>query len=194
MNGEDLNLWPDDKLLALIKKDDLAAFEIIYNKYWSKLYLSAYNILRDKHESEDVVQEILVNLWAKRATLNIMSLNAYLYSSIRYKIFKIIKSGKVMSEFFEEVEKLNIENEAESLMLEKDIARLLDQKVAQLPEKCRKIFILSRKEHLSTKEIAERLGVSPKTVENQITIAIKKLRPIAGELIYCIILTLGVKF
>jgi len=183
MNSVEVQILTDERLIALIRENDLTAFERIYNKYWSKLYLSAYNILRDRQVSEDVTQEVLVNLWLKRASLQLNSLNAYLYTSVRYQVFNVIRSGKVRADLFNHLEELFSNNGGEDLLSEKDINRLLDQGVAELPEKCRQIFIMSRKEHLSTKQIAERLGIAPKTVENQLTVALNRLRKTLGDFV-----------
>jgi RNA polymerase sigma-70 factor (ECF subfamily) len=183
MNSIEVQILTDERLIALIRENDLTAFERIYNKYWSKLYLSAYNILRDRQVSEDVTQEVLVNLWLKRASLQLNSLNAYLYTSVRYQVFNVIRSGKVRADLFNHLEELFSNNGGEDLLSQKDINRLLDQGVAELPEKCRQIFIMSRKEHLSTKQIAERLGIAPKTVENQLTVALGRLRKTLGDFV-----------
>ncbi|SDG18970.1 RNA polymerase sigma-70 factor [Mucilaginibacter sp. P25] len=183
MNSLEIQLMTDEDLIALIRENDLGAFERIYNKYWSKLYLSAYNIIRDRQVAEDVTQEVLVNLWMKRANLKLTSLNAYLYTSVRYQVFNVIRSGKVRADLFNRLEELFSNNGGEELLSEKEINRLLEQGVAELPEKCRQIFIMSRKEHLSTKEIAERLGIAPKTVENQLTVALNRLRKTLGDFV-----------
>ncbi|SCW80140.1 RNA polymerase sigma-70 factor [Mucilaginibacter sp. NFR10] len=183
MNSLEIQLMTDEDLIALIRENDLGAFERIYNKYWSKLYLSAYNIIRDRQVAEDVTQEVLVNLWIKRANLKLTSLNAYLYTSVRYQVFNVIRSGKVRADLFNRLEELFSNNGGEELLSEKEINRLLEQGVAELPEKCRQIFIMSRKEHLSTKEIAERLGIAPKTVENQLTVALNRLRKTLGDFV-----------
>jgi RNA polymerase sigma-70 factor (ECF subfamily) len=183
MNSPEVQLLSDDRLIALIQENDIVAFERIYNKYWSKLYLSAYNILRDRQVSEDITQEVLVNLWMKRANLQLTSLNAYLYTAVRYQVFNIIRSGKVKADLFNRLEELFSKNGGEEILSEKEINRLLEQGIAELPEKCRQIFIMSRREHLSTKEIAERLEISPKTVENQLTIALNRLRKTLGDFV-----------
>jgi RNA polymerase sigma-70 factor (ECF subfamily) len=183
MNSPEVQLLSDDRLIALIQENDIVAFERIYNKYWSKLYLSAYNILRDRQVSEDITQEVLVNLWMKRANLQLTSLNAYLYTAVRYQVFNIIRSGKVRADLFNRLGELFSKNGGEEILSEKEINRLLEQGVAELPEKCRQIFIMSRREHLSTKEIAERLEISPKTVENQLTIALNRLRKTLGDFV-----------
>jgi RNA polymerase sigma-70 factor (family 1) len=183
MNSLEVQLLSDEGLIALIRENDLGAFERIYNKYWSKLYLSAYNIIRDRQIAEDITQEVLVNLWMKRANLQLTSLNAYLYTSVRYQVFNVIRSGKVRTDRFNQLEELFSSNGGEDLLSEKDINRLLEQGITELPEKCRQIFIMSRKQHLSTKEIAERLGIAPKTVENQLTVALNRLRKTLGDFV-----------
>lgn len=176
--------FTDIELLGLIREDDRQAYERIYNKYWSKLYLSAYNILRDRQGSEDIVQEVLVQLWLKRQNHLIESLNAYLYTAIRFQVFKAIRAGKVREGLFEQIEGISVDNEADNRLMESDINRVLEKGIAELPDKCREIFTLSRKEQLSNKEIAERLGISIKTVENQMTIALRRLRSSMGDVLF----------
>lgn len=181
MISGDVELWPDEKLLEMIQADSPAAFEQIYTKYWSKLYLSAYNLLGDRQVAEDAVQEVLVSLWMRRSSLTVESLQAFLYTAVRYQVFKAIRSGRVREEAFSNATRLSVVNEAEGALAESDIDRLLDKGIAELPEKCRQIFLLSRQQHLSTKEIAKWLGITPKTVENQITIALHRLRTTLGD-------------
>ena len=177
-------LWSDDKLLEMLKAGDEFAFECIYNKYWSKLYISAYNLLRDRQACEDLIQEVLVSLWTRRETLSVDNLNAFLYMAVRYKVFKAIKAGLAREDLFDEISHIVIDDKTQDDLAKNDFNRLLDAKIALLPPKCRQIFILSRKQQLSTKEIAERLNLSPKTVENQITIALKKLKSSMGEFLF----------
>jgi RNA polymerase sigma-70 factor (family 1) len=177
-------IFTDDELLELIRQEDRAAFELIYNRYWSKLYISAYKILRDRQSSEDIVQEVLVQLWLKRSTQQIESLNAYLYTAVRFQVFTAIRKNKVRETLFAEIEEMIDFNSAEDNLVVLDITRKLEESIADLPEKCREIFSLSRKEQLSTKEIAARLGISPKTVENQLTIAFRKLKVSMGDVLF----------
>ncbi|KAA5542979.1 RNA polymerase sigma-70 factor [Adhaeribacter rhizoryzae] len=181
MCTDDVQLWPDEKLLVLMQSDDQAAFEQIYNRYWSKLYLSAYNIVRDRQAAEDIVQDVLVSLWMRRNSLVVDSLNSYLYTAVRYQVFKIIRAGQMREAHSYVIENPAVVNVGESALMTADMDRLLEKGVTELPEKCRQIFLLSRKKHLSTKEIANWLGIAPKTVENQITIALNRLRTTLGD-------------
>lgn len=173
MQSRDLSQLTDTELLNLVNGNDRDAFRYIYDRYWSKLYLSAYKILRDRQTSEDITQEILVQLWLKRHSQQIVSLNGYLYTAVRFQVFTAIRKGKVRADLYKEIAEICSYESADNNLMIADINRKLEEGLAALPERCREIFLLSRKEHLSAKQIAERLGISVKTVENQLTIAFK---------------------
>ncbi|GAA4314199.1 RNA polymerase sigma-70 factor [Mucilaginibacter gynuensis] len=168
-------MWPDARLLELIRYDDRSAFEILYNRYASKVFHAAYNLFRDRDVCEDLVQELFIDIWAKRQQLNVDNVHAYLKVAIKNRVLAYIRSQKAMLDVTA-MEQLIEDYTADSETLQHDITRLLEKNVAELPEKCRQIFILSRKEYLSNKEIASRLNISIKTVENQMTIALRYLR------------------
>jgi RNA polymerase sigma-70 factor (ECF subfamily) len=174
-DDKEYQLWPDARLLEHLRLDDRKAFDILYHKYSSKLFYAAYNLFRDKDVCEDLVQELFIDLWTKRNQLNITSLEGYLKVAIRHKVLYYIRSQKASVDI-SVIETLVEKYSADSKVFQNDIAHLLEDGVAQLPEKCREIFTLSRKEYLTNKEIASRLNISIKTVENQITIALRYLR------------------
>lgn len=174
----------DEELLKAIQNDDRSAFESLYHKYWQKLYLSAYHILKDIHAAEDIIQEIFAQLWLKRNQVFIDNLAAYLYTAVRFQVFKAIRNGKARVDLSSQADEFFDKNSIEDTLHEKELDKRLEESIATLPEKCKEIFILSRKEHLSVKEIATRLQISPKTVENQITIALRKLRTQMGDLLF----------
>lgn len=172
---QEYQMWPDAKLLDLLRLDDRKAFEILYKKYSPRLYYAAYNLFRDKDVCEDLVQELFIDLWTKRTDLAITSLEWYLKVAIKNRVLMYIRTQKATLDI-SAIELLAEKYSADSQLLQHDISRVLEDNVAQLPEKCRQIFTLSRKEYLSNKEIATRLGISIKTVENQMTIALRYLR------------------
>lgn len=189
MMTEEITDIADDKiLLDRMKTGDRLAFEMIYSKYWSKLYIYAYNILREKHSCEDIVQEIMTDLWIRRDVLQIESLKAFFLAATRFQVLKVIRSGKVRSDFFTQDHQLPEGYNAEQAIHSKDISSIVDEHISQLPAKCREIFTLSRKEQLSNREIAKKLGIAQKTVENQITIAIRRLRSSLGDVLAFILL------
>lgn len=180
MNTENPESWPDDKLLEQMREDNHMAFERIYDKYASALYYSAYNLFRDRQTCEDLVQELFVDLWMKRNDLKIRTLKSYLYKAIRNRVLMLIRSGKACV-CIDVLEDLAVQYPAEDHLTEKEINRIVDQEMSGLPDRCREVFRLSRKENLSHKEIAARLNISVKTVENQVTIALRRLRSALGD-------------
>ncbi|HEY8959059.1 RNA polymerase sigma-70 factor [Chitinophaga sp.] len=190
MNSTNAGIWTDEQLIELIQKDDQQAFELIYNRYSSKLYFSAWHLLHDTQVCEDLVQELFIHLWIKRHLLKVDTLRSYLYKAMRNKVLMYLRSGKAQLDV-EALQKLAMQQGPDSHLLEKEMYRALDQGMEQLPDKCRQIFYLSRKKQLSNKEISGLLNISMKTVENQITIALKRLRISLEELLTITILLMA---
>lgn len=169
----------DTKLLELLSQSDRQAFDQLYNKYWEELYLTAFLVLRNKEASKDIVQEIFIWLWEKRKSFQIISLKPYLKAAVKFKVANYIRSGKIRKTFFDFALNINfneLSSSSEELLEVKELKELIHQVVTNLPEKCREIFRLSREENLSNQEISQRLKISIKTVENQMTIALHRLR------------------
>ena len=174
----------DQEILTLIGEDDRAAFSELYNRYWQLLYQTAWNVLRDQESCMEVTQEVFVWLWDHRKGLQINSLPSYLKAAVKYKITDILRSNKVREACFINLDELDIANlflEDDPLEL-KELKLVIAQMSAKLPARARLIFELSRNEQLSNREISRKLGISEKTVENQITIALKKLRMAMGSI------------
>jgi len=178
-------LYENEKeLLSSLSKGNEEALKFIYQKYWERLFLSAYNVLKDKEACEDIVQEIFIQLWQKKEQLVIKtSLDAYLVSATRYQVFHLIRKGFKRKELFENLEERFSTEGADASLDVKETQKTIDVVVDNLPEKCKIIYKLSRENHLSYKQIAEQLQISPKTVENQLAIALKRLRNALGSFI-----------
>ena len=151
------------------------AFECIYDRYSAKLFYSAYRLLQHQVLCEDLVQELFIDLWNKKHTLAIRSLRPYLYMAMRNMVLMSLRKerGTLAISAAAEVQS---HNHADGPVNLAEIADMLQEQTARLPEKCRRVFQLSRQGQFSNKEIAEQLNISIKTVENQITIALHRLR------------------
>lgn len=180
MRTEEAAFHSDDALVAMIRQDDAGAFEAVYNKYAAQLFHAAHAILKDREACEDIIQELFTDLWIRRQHLNVHNLKAYLFTATRNNVLMTIRSGKIKIDI-SELEQLVGQSTASDGITEKELQRSIDRNVAQLPQKCRTIFILSREEKLSHKEIASQLNISYKTVENQMTIALKRLKSSLGD-------------
>jgi RNA polymerase sigma-70 factor (family 1) len=176
--------FPDDEkeLLYHLSRGDETALLAIYQLHWNRLFTAAFNVLKDRSACEDILQEIFLQVWLKRESLTIKTtLSAYLYAATRYQVFRVIRKTPVSGHVFDNLEERLTSPAADKDLHFKELSNRIDQIVDTLPEQCRLIFRMSREEHLSHKQIAERLGITPKTVENQIAIALKKLRASLGD-------------
>ncbi len=174
----------DEKLLEFIREgDDRTAFDEIFNRYWERLFMYAAKVIRDEEEAQDIVQEVLVSLWQRRENLSIDSLSSYLYGAIRFKGLAYVRANltrnnylESLGYFFEEGRDL-INEQLDAQELE----TLIRTEIDRLPPRMKEIFILSRIEQLSHKEIAERLNISDQTVKKQINLSLKLFRLILDE-------------
>lgn len=171
---------PDIELLKLLAGDeDVQAFNEIYNRYWHKAYGAAFKRLKVTEVCEEIVQDIFTDLWFRRKELVITtSFPVYLFSAVRYKVINYIHKELLKSSHrkFTALSASELDNSTEERVIAGDLHSRLQLEVTQLPEKCREVFELSRKEHKSNREIAQSLGISEKTVENHITKALRRLR------------------
>ncbi|PRY49881.1 RNA polymerase sigma-70 factor (ECF subfamily) [Arcticibacter pallidicorallinus] len=171
--------FSDSNLLALLKQGDIVAFEELYERYWSKLYSAGYKRLGNREAAEEIVQDIFTSLWIKRSSLVVnSSFENYLYSSVKYMVFASFQkesNRKTYENYVAHVHK-DIDNSTVEAIDWNELTRNVGTEVEKLPEKCRKVYELSRKEFRSNKEIAFSLGISEKTVENHLTRALRTLR------------------
>ncbi|WP_316816114.1 RNA polymerase sigma-70 factor [Pedobacter nyackensis] len=173
----DYKLQSDQQLLDMLRMDNRVAFDEIYTRHWPKLYQSIFNVCRDRETSVDVCQEVFIWLWEHRNAVNVISsIKGYLFAAAKYKFISYIRKGKVKESVFTKIKELPDSYTIEENLEVKELQHIIGQITDRLPEKCREIFKMSRNEQLSNKEIAVRLGLSEKTVENQITIALRRLR------------------
>lgn len=174
-----LNADKDKELIDLLHQGNNDVLSVIYKKYWQMMYLAAYNLVHDKEISEDIVQDIFVNLWNKRDNILIStSLQSYLYTSTIYKVYDFFRKDKKMikvdllEDFNENIQSFT----PETKILHEELIQHIESLIDQLPEKCRVVFKLSREEELTNKEIAVKLNISQRTVEGHITKALSILR------------------
>lgn len=169
--------------LFIVKKmidGDIDSFKYFFDKYYNDLCNFVNIYLHDRSLSEEIVQDIFVYIWGNKEKLKIStSVKAYLYSASKLKSLNYLRDSKNQKRIIDHLGKISAHDTVElndSFADTDEFRNLLDAAIGQLPDKCREIFLLSKKEELSNKEIADQLGISVKTVENQMTIALKKLR------------------
>lgn len=169
----------DAKLATGLNRGDYRAYTAIYERYWEVLWNHAFRILGDEDDAKDVVQDVFTMLWTKRTELHLAGhLSAFLYRSLRNRIFNFIDHSKVRSSYMVSLGKFIDAGEytTDQWVRERELAVLIEERLAELPEKMRKVFEMSRMERLSYREISQRLFISDNTVKKQISKALKILR------------------
>ena len=166
----------DEKLLTLLKKGNALAFDELFNRYWALLFKSADKLLLDEDAAKDVVQEIFVDLWKRRETLQVSNLKAYLLQAVKYQIVEQLRKGKFTERHEERLISLHFSNATEEMVMANELYESLERSLQGLPDRCYEIFLMSRFENLSNREIANRLNISIRTVETQISNALRYLR------------------
>lgn len=169
---------PQDKqLLQKIATGCEDSFNTLYERYWENTYVSAYKRLKDADLAKDIVQEIFTHIWCKRETLQIDNLPAYLHVAVRNRVFKQMAMEKLSHPFFAVLERLpSLQQQTDSNLLAKEFYKTYQALVNSLPAKKQHIYRLRFENDLSTKDIAEQLGLSRKTVQNQLTKAVEFLK------------------
>ncbi|MDR1557829.1 MAG: RNA polymerase sigma-70 factor [Tannerellaceae bacterium] len=154
-------------------------FDKIYVNYFTRLHRFAKEYVMSDEDAENIVQDVFMMLWEKREVLNVqISLTAYLFSLVKNKCIDHLRRKVVAEEYRQELNmKLSsLEDLNRAFSSDEDIERFINDAINKLPKRCREIFIMSRIEGKKYQEIAEELNISVNTVENQMSIALKKLR------------------
>ncbi len=174
-----LDTFSDEELFELVKEGSRDAYEEIYHRFKGVLYAHAYKMLSDREEVRDLIQEVFVALWSKKDSLFIKNISAYLYSSVRNRVIDRMSRQKSKNKYLDSMA-FYVEHYSyqvpDRILYEKELRALIEAEVEALPERMRLIFQMSRKEHLSHKEISEKLGLSETTVRKQVNNALKILR------------------
>ncbi|MCD0489286.1 RNA polymerase sigma-70 factor [Pedobacter sp. MC2016-14] len=179
--------FSDLQLVDLLKSGDRDAFAEIYNRYKFLLHHHAWNKIRNKEETQDLVQEVFSMIWAKRETINIGSnLSGYLYTCINNQFLNSVAHKIVRDKYIDSIVKFSQTAPVitDHRVRENMLQALIDKEIANLPDRMREVFELSRKKHLSNKEIAEIMGTSELTVKKQMGYALKILRKKLGLVLF----------
>lgn len=166
------------EILTKVKDGDPAAFERLYDCYWLKVYNFTKLYITSLSDVSEVVQDVFVKVWESRTTFDeTLNFDGFLFITTRNIIFnysrqKFNETNLKMTALRVFSSSYSIEEELDAA----DLANYIEQLISQLPPQRQKIFRMSREEHLSTRQIAERCAVSEKAIERQITLALKFLK------------------
>lgn len=174
----------DKKIVKRFSEGDADAFDLIYRQYSKKLYQFAKGLVKDQDQAKDLVQEVFINLWEKRESVDLnLNFENYLftisYNSIRKFFRKRAMETKVMYQLLQKSPK-KMEG-IDSTLIYNELLDLANQTIENLPPKRKAVYKLSRQEGMRIKEIARKLNISTRTAENHLARALKYLKTELAE-------------
>jgi RNA polymerase sigma-70 factor (ECF subfamily) len=173
------------ELFDQIKSGDQKALELLFSIYFPRLNDFARNVVKDDVISQDIVQDVFVKIWEKRADIESINLEAFLFRLVRNRCIDYIKHLKVVnnrmheiqiSSKYEELYRIDFIGNEPFVLIEKELKTKIEETIKRLPERCREVFILSRLNGLKNKEIAEKLNINIKNVERHLSRAMQAFR------------------
>lgn len=181
----------DRQLVSLLKNDEVRAFDILFHKYSRKLYRFSFSLLKNEEDSKEIVQEAFLKIWNKRHEIDSgKSFKSFLFTisyhliidQLRFRL-KDQEYRKFLQDYFQ-TNNFKIENNIDYETLKEKVGQIIEE----LPKKRKEIYKLSRETGLSHSDIAKKLGISVKTVENQITLSLRYLKSRLGKHILPVLL------
>ena len=174
-----------EQIINRLKNEDKSAVDDLFSYYYPRLYHFSKSILKIENDIDDILQEVFVKIWLNRQKIgNPETFNAYIFTITKNEVLNLIRSNLREHTFKDQLFQHAVAEEYQnSAPLEyEEVKAGIDKIVAVLPEKRQQVFILSRTEGLSNKEIAQQLNISEKTVEDHITHAIKQIKSSMKEM------------
>ena len=169
----------DREYVEYLKKDDIISFDVLFHKYSQSIFAFALSITRNEFAAEEITQLVFIKVWEKRTQINEhLSFKSFLFSITYNETISWLRKEKSEKKRISEFVKMSkyFTNETEQVVEYRSIEGLANQFIEEMPKRRREIFKLSRSQGFSNKEIAVRLGISVRTVEHQISSALKFLR------------------
>ncbi len=165
-----------ESLCAAVANSDYRAYNQLFELLWEPMYLYAASIVMDDNLAKDIVQEVWLDYWNRRKVLQIQNIKSFLYKAVRFQCYKKMRDVKFNTTQLEIAHSLSwpssIEQEEDLAALYRKVERIL----SDLPKRCQEIFRLSRMNDYSNQQIATSLNISQRSVENNISLALRKLR------------------
>ena len=168
----------DRETILLMSKGDKKAYETMFRRFYPKVHRFVAMLLKNKDDADDVCQLIFLKIWNKREKFtDVRDFDSYLFILTKYTVINYISSRHVMPIDIHSLPEL-CSNESSPFdnVVVKDTQLLVDMVVENMPQQRQMIYRMSREQHLKNEEIAQRLGVQKKTVENHLNLALKEIK------------------
>ncbi|MFC5411103.1 sigma-70 family RNA polymerase sigma factor [Larkinella bovis] len=168
----------DAVLVNYFQNGNEEAFQAIYRRYWHPLFVVARRKLDSQENAEELIQDLFVDLWERRRTVQIDELKKYLFGAVKYKILNHIKALLIRQKYehFRNATLSDFDCHTEELLAYEDLNKAIEVGIAQLPLKTRQIFQLNRLENQSVRQISASLRIPERTVEYHIMQSLRTLR------------------
>lgn len=180
-------------LMQKVKNSDRKAFHELYTILWRPLYVRVFAILRNRPISEDILQEVWIDLWQRRKEIENENIEAYLFRAVRFRAYNHYRNAETRRTILQNLLAArgnNLSNNVVDSLNLKETEEAVMKSIDALPPKCKKVFELSRSEGLKTGEISQKLNISKSTVENHISNALKVLKTRMASLVLIALLFL----
>lgn len=161
-----------------LKSGDMDSYELLFKRYYPTFFSFVFSMVKNRHTTEDIVQNVFMKVWLHRATLNEnLSMHNFLYVLSKREVLNHFRSKYNSVHLSDKpLETGRAVNDVEERCTAAELDALLLQIVERMPERRRQVFIMSRMQHLPNKEIAARLNLSVRTVDHHIELALKEIR------------------
>lgn len=173
----------DNELFTQMAQGSEKAFRTLFDRYFTALSVYADKIVSDTDTAIDIVQSFFVNIYENKATLNVQNVRSFMFQSVHNRCLNEIKHRNIHQQYASQtiITETEYTNDVEDMVELSEVEAQLANAIEQLPPQCKKVFEMSRFDGLTNSEIAERLDISKRTVETQISNALKFLRKIFGR-------------
>jgi RNA polymerase sigma-70 factor (ECF subfamily) len=164
--------------IKALKEGSVDAFDLCFRRFYAPLIAFARSKTNAKEIAEEIVQNVFAELWERRETIPLKTeIKQYLFSVVKNDCYDFARHQKVEQRYLDYLSKHQDESfEFFDTLVDEDFQKLINEVYNSLPEQCRNIFYMSRLEEMSYKDISIKLGISIKTVENQVGKALKLVR------------------
>ena len=161
-------------LLYQVEKDNNKPFEVIFFRFWEKLYAFSFKMTLDQELSKNIVQDIFIDLWERRDKTRINNIESYLFQSVKFQVFNYYRDKKINREILQDkFDDYIVDNQE---ILDHDLLDRLEKSLNKLPEKRGVILRMNKIQNIPVEEIALQLNLSKQTVKNQLSQAFKQLK------------------
>lgn len=167
----------EENLFQKLAEGDHTAFKQVYRMYFPKIHAFAYGFLKNMDEADELTQMVFIKLWDKHELFSeVRKFDSYLFTLTKYTVFNYIKAKYMLPMSDEEIPDQSHQETPHENLIANDLRLLIDLTVSHMPPKRQQIFRMSRLEGFSNEEIAEKMGIQKKTVENHLNLALNELR------------------